>query len=146
MKTVTVTHDYAVPAPVLWALVTDYDALAEVMKGLISFEGLPAGRTRTGQKLEVMVSLFGRLPPRPYVMEVLECDEDNMRLRSSEKGAGVKSWHHTLTVTGTQTGCRLTDRIEIDAGWLTPVFALWARYLYKARHKPRLRLLGIAGA
>ena len=38
-------------------------------------------------------------------------------------------------------GSRLTDRIEIDAGLLTPLFVMWARYLYKARHKPRMRML-----
>ena len=33
------------------------------------------------------------------------------------------------------------DRIEIDAGLMTPVFAAWARYLYRARHAPRVKLL-----
>ena len=141
MRTVTIINDYAAAPERLWALVTDYGALGEVMKGIAEFEGLPEGRTETGQKLDVMVSLFGRFPPQPYHMEVLECDDDRMILRSSEVGAGVKSWNHTLTVTPHAGGSRLTDRIEIDAGWLTPVFALWARHMYSARHKPRLRLL-----
>lgn len=143
MKTIEIEHDYAVPADRLWALVTDYDALAEVMAGIVAFDGLPQGRTQTGQSFEVMVSLFGKLPQQPYQMEILACDDDAMVLRSSEKGAGVKSWRHCLTVTSTPKGCRLTDRIEIDAGWLTPVFALWAGFLYRARHKPRLRILGL---
>ena len=141
MRTVVLTHDYPVPAGRLWALVTDYDALAEVMQGLASFEGLPSGRTQTGQILDVQVSLLGKLPPQPYRMEVLDCDDVAMVLRSDEKGAGVRSWRHTLRVTPTETGSRLTDRIEIDAGWKTPIFAAWARYMYGARHKPRLRML-----
>lgn len=141
MKTVVVENEYSVPPTQLWEIVTDYNALAQVMDGIATFEGLPSGRTQTGQRLEVMVSLFGKLPKQPYVMEVLECDDENMVLRSSEYGAGVKSWRHTLTVTETPDGCRLRDQIEIDAGWKTPVFAAWARYLYGARHKPRLRLL-----
>lgn len=141
MKTVTVQNDYPVSATRLWALATDYAALREVMAGLASFDGLPSGRTRTGQRLEVMVSLFGKLPKQPYRMEILECDDQAMILHSSEQGAGVKNWLHTLTVIETQTGSRLHDRIEIDAGLLTPVFALWAKYLYSARHRPRLRLL-----
>lgn len=141
MKTVTVQNDYPVHAARLWALATDYAALQEVMAGLVSFEGLPDGRTRTGQKLEVRVSLFGRLPAQPYRMDVLDCDDLAMVLRSSERGAGVKTWLHTLTVIATETGSRLQDRIEIDARMLTPVFAFWARYLYRARHRPRLRLL-----
>lgn len=141
MKTVRLSHDYDASPARLWALATDFAALEEVMKGLIRFEGLPEGRTETGMKTDVMVSLFGKLPAQPYHMEVLECDDDAMILRSSEKGAGVKSWNHTLTVTPTGTGSRLTDHIEIDAGWLTPLFAAWARYLYSKRHAPRQRLL-----
>ena len=141
MKTVYLTHDYPVAPERLWALATDYDALARVMEGVVTFEGLPEGRVREGQKIGVMVSLFGRLPKQPYRMEVLECDDDRMVLRSSEKGAGVRAWRHTMRVTPTAQGSRLTDRIEIEAGLLTGLFALWARYLYGARHKPRLRLL-----
>ena len=111
------------------------------MRGLIAFEGLPEGRARTGQKFTVMVSLFGKFPPQPYSIEVLGCDDEARVLRSSERGAGVKSWHHTLSVEPTETGCCLTDRIDIDAGWLTPLFGLWAKYLYRKRHGPRLRLL-----
>jgi len=142
MKTITLTHNYATDPDTLWQKVTDYTCLAKVMEGIIAFEGLPSGRTFTGQKCEVMVSLFGKLPAQPYTMEILECDDDARILRSSEKGAGVKSWHHRLTVQSTPEGARLTDQIEIDAGLLTPLFAIWARYLYRARHKPRLRMLG----
>jgi len=141
MKTVHVENDYATSAEKLWALATDYDVLTEIMKGLVSFEGLPTGRTKTGQKVNVMVSLFGTLPKQPYFMEILECDDASMTLRSSERGAGVTTWRHTLTVTKTEAGSRLSDQIEIDAGMLTFAFALWAKYLYSARHKPRLRLL-----
>ncbi|MGH1329284.1 MAG: hypothetical protein ACRBBK_00235 [Paracoccaceae bacterium] len=143
MRTIIVEHDYPVAPAALWAIVTDYQALAYVMKGLIAFEGLPQGRAYSGQAFWVQVSLFGRFAPQPYFMEVLECDEARMLIRSREKGAGVKSWHHRLQVSATAHGSRLSDRIEIEAGLLTPLFALWARYLYRARHKPRCALLGL---
>lgn len=141
MGTVRVEHDYPVEPRELWANATDYQALQEVMRGIVAFDGLPDGRTKTGQKLSIQVSLFGMLPSQPYYLEVVECDDDLMVLRSNEKGAGVKSWQHTLSVTPTHDGSRLTDEIAIDAGLLTPVFEMWARYLYKARHKPRMRML-----
>ena len=144
MKTVTLIHDYATGPENLWQLVTDYGCLAVAMEGVIAFEGLPQGRSVTGQKFEVMVSVFGKLPAQLYEMEVLECNDDARLLRSREKGAGVKCWRHTLRVEPTAQGSRLTDQITIDAGLLTPLFALWARYLYRARHKPRLRMLGLA--
>ncbi len=122
-------------------MATDYGALEKIMAGLIAFKGLPQGRAQKGQKIDLLVSLFGRLPSQPYSIEVLECDDNAMVMRSSEIGAGVKHWHHTLTVTPTPQGCCLADRIEIDAGVLTPLFAMWAKYLYRARHKPRLKML-----
>jgi hypothetical protein len=141
MKTIRLTHDYDAPAADLWALAIDLDALQEVMRGLIAFDGLPSGRVHTGQSCSVMVSLFGRLPAQPYHMDVLECNDDAMILRSSEHGAGVKSWHHTLSVQDTPSGSRLIDVIEIDAGWLTWLFATWAKFLYSKRHAPRVRML-----
>ncbi|WP_300010195.1 hypothetical protein [uncultured Roseobacter sp.] len=141
MKRITVQNEYPVCAARLWALATSYAALHDVMTGLATFEGLPNGRTRTGQRLEITVSLFGKLPKQPYFIEILECDDLALILRSAEHGAGVKTWLHTLTVTETEAGSRLQDQIDIDAGTLTPAFALWAKYLYHARHKPRLRLL-----
>ena len=141
MKTVILEHDYSAAAEEVWTLATDLDALKEIMEGVVEFEGMPGGRIYQGQKIHVLVSLFGKLPPQPYFMEVLECDDEAMVLRSFEKGAGVKSWHHKLSVVSQGSGCRLRDVIDIDAGWMTWAFALWARYLYRKRHKPRVRIL-----
>ena len=141
MRVVTLSHDYPYPPEKVWSIATDFAALEEVMRGRIAFSGLPEGRVRTGQVIDVGVSMFGVLPEQPYHMEVLECDDEAMLLRSSELGAGVKEWNHTLKVTPLEHGARLSDRIEIEAGFLTPLYAAWAKYLYKARHAPRLRLL-----
>ncbi|SMX34253.1 hypothetical protein [Actibacterium lipolyticum] len=140
---VELDHSYKVPARKLWALAIDLDALAEVSKKVVRFTGLPSGQCETGQEIDVKVSLFGLLPAQPYHMTVLECDHDTMTLRSNEQGAGVKRWQHTLTVREDGDTATLHDRIEIDAGVLTPLFARWARHLYSQRHKPRQRLLGL---
>lgn len=143
-RRIMLSHDYACSAEKLWNLVISFDALAKVSVGLTRFEGLPEGQAFTGQTVEVMVSLFGKLPPQPYTMKVVVCDAQTMLLQSEEKGAGVKSWNHTLRILKTEAGCNLTDRIEIDAGLLTPLFSMWAKYLYGARHKPRLAMLGLS--
>lgn len=141
MRIVSLSHDYPYPPELVWRVATDFDCLAEIVAGKITFTGLPKGRVYAGQVAEVGVSLFGVMPQQPYRMEVLECDDVAMVLRSSELGAGVKRWDHTLRVEATDAGARLSDRIEIDAGVLSPVFAAWARYLYRSRHAPRSRIL-----
>jgi hypothetical protein len=141
MRTTQLAYNYPYPARKVWDVAIDYDCLAEVMEGLIRFEGLPSGKVQAGQSMTVMVSLFNRLPAQPYHMEVVDFDDTAMRLVSSERGAGVKSWRHSLRVEPTQTGCTLFDTIEIDAGWLTMPFSVWAKFLYKRRHNPRLAIL-----
>lgn len=141
MRKIHLTHTYTFPARNVWDVAIDYDCLAEVMQGLVTFEGLPKGRVEQGQSSTVMVSLFGKLPAQPYHMDVVTFDDDAMTFTSSERGAGVRSWHHTLRVEQTETGSRLLDTIEIDAGWRTALFVLWARFLYAKRHAPRQRIL-----
>lgn len=138
---VRIDHEYPVAPQTLWRLVTDLDVLAKVSKGFVTFEGLPSGALVQGQVIEVKFRLFGVFPPQPYRMEVLEVDPEDMRVRSFEFGGGVKSWRHTFQVHSTEQGAKLSDYIEIDAGWLSPLFALYAQILYRSRHKPRLRLL-----
>jgi len=141
VKTIELIHHYDAPARAVWEVAIDYDCLSEVMEGLVTFEGLPKGRFTAGQSVTVIVSLFGRLPAQPYQMDIVEFDTENMVLTSAEQGAGVKSWRHTWRVHATPTGSQLSDKIEIDAGWATWLFAKWARYIYRRRHAPRLRIL-----
>lgn len=145
MAVIDLSHEYRSAPDKVWALATDFQALAEVCKPLVVFEGLPSGRCETGMKVHVMVRLFGKLPAQPYAMDVLDCDDAAMVLRSRESGAGVRRWDHTLSVHATPSGgARLHDHIDIDAGFLTPLFVWWGRKLYRHRHGPRLALLGEA--
>lgn len=141
MRTVRLSHEYTANPHELWAICIDLDALADMMDGLVSFEGLPSGQIYEGQEIDVQVSLFGRLPSQPYHMRVDECDANAMRVRSTEFGAGVQSWRHTMIVEPTSGGSKLIDVIEIEAGWLTWAFALWARYVYQSRHAARQKML-----
>lgn len=140
-RSISLSHLYDAPADLVWALVTDLEALAVVNHPRVVMTGLPTGRIFQGQQIEVRVSVFGILPKQPYAMEVVVCDDMERQFQSREYGAGVKSWEHRLQVLETAAGCRIEETITLDAGWLTPLFAAWARYLYKARHPARLRLL-----
>ncbi|MGH1578364.1 SRPBCC family protein [Planktotalea sp.] len=141
MKTVRLSHVYEHPPEKVWAVATDIDCLKEAVRGLLTFTGLPSGAIHKGQVLDVEVSLFGILPAQPYRMEVVDFDPIAMHFTSSEKGMGVKHWIHRLQVQPHALGAELIDEIDIEAGWRTPIIAAWARYMYKRRHKPRLRML-----
>lgn len=143
MRVLSLSHDYPGHAPrVVWDLAISYAALHYVCAPLLTFEGAPVtGRIQPGDDLSVRVRLFGRLPPQDYRMHLIECDDAAMRFVSDETGAGVERWRHRLQVTATDQGARIDEEIEIEAGWLTPVFVRWARYLYRHRHPRRLAIL-----
>lgn len=143
-RTVILRHDYATSAQEVWRVATDFACFAQAMKGVATFEGMPeTGRLQKGQKLAVKVRLFGRLPPMDYHMEVVELDNEHHRFKSIEHGGNVRRWEHTLTVSETEDGACLTDHIVIDAGLATPMMTFWAKFVYKKRHAPRLRMLGL---
>ncbi|MQQ09850.1 hypothetical protein GFB49_15400 [Epibacterium sp. SM1979] len=140
-RSVQLSHEYPYSAEQVWAVATDLDHLRTVTQGLLAFRDLPSGQIHSGQHLNVQVSLFGRLPYQPYEMTVVSCDPTQMTFQSEEVGAGVKYWRHSLAVVPTAAGCRIDEQIAIDAGHWTWAFAAWARFLYRRRHAPRMRIL-----
>lgn len=142
-KTLRFEHQYPVDPDRLFALVSDLDTLDAVSKPWVQFHHLPSGSVQTGQIIDVALSLFGVLPVRPYRMHVVLCDPEARRLRSEEDGMGVHKLTHEVEVRPTRDGSVLFDRIEIDAGWLTPIIATYAWIVYRWRHHIRLRLLGV---
>ncbi|MEP5151659.1 SRPBCC family protein [Planktotalea sp.] len=140
-KTISLTHHYTSPADLVWQVATDLDHLKEVTKSLLSYKNMPSRQIYEGQHLTVDVSLFGKMPYQPYEMTVEKLDHETRSFASFEKGAGVKSWQHRLQVIEDAAGSRIEESIEIDAGVLTPVFAMWAKFMYNKRHAPRLEIL-----
>ena len=140
---VELRHDYPGVSPTrLSDLVTDYAALHEVSKPLVVFTGVPSdGHVRAGDDWTARVRLLGVLPAQDYRMTVKTCDAERMSFRSEEKGAGVDAWVHEVAVYPRPDGSRLTERVTVEAGARTPVFAAWARFLYGRRHRLRLAIL-----
>ncbi|OJI94218.1 polyketide cyclase/dehydrase/lipid transport protein [Planktotalea frisia] len=141
MKTVRLSHIYEHTPRDVWRVATDLECLQEAVRGLLSFEGMPKGVIHQGQVVDVKVSMFGILPAQPYRMELIEFDDAEMRFKSNEVGMGVEHWQHSLRIVPHAQGAELHDEIEIEAGWRTPLIAVWARFMYKRRHKPRQKML-----
>ena len=63
-------------------------------------------------------------------------DHDAHVLISDEHGGVVRTWRHELVVASIDdTSCRYTDRIDIDAGILTPVIVAFAHVFYRYRQR-----------
>lgn len=135
MQTLIIQHDYPVQPARLWAIATDCAAL-----GVAKAKGARSPtHAVTGQMLHLRIPVLGLR--RSHVIHIALCDDARMILRTRELGRGGHRWRLTLAVTPAGTGSRLTERIELDAGFLNPIQSLWAREHYARRHAARLRLL-----
>ena len=140
-KTLTFEHRYSVSPDRLFDLVSDLDTLHAVTRPWIQFHHLPSGPVHTGQVVDVAISVLGLFPVRPFKMRVVLCDRASRQMRTHEDGVGIRGLVHTLRVSPDNVGARLMDKVVIDAGWKTGLFALLAWGMYRWRHHVRLRLL-----
>jgi ligand-binding SRPBCC domain-containing protein len=63
------------------------------------------------------------------------------QLRDEGRGALVRRWDHVIEIAPDGEGTRYTDKLEIEAGALTPLIALAARGFYAHRQRRWRRML-----
>lgn len=144
------------PATV-WQMVQRPATLEQVSAPVLRFTprkgALPAvwqaGEYQVGVKLYGLVPLDDQIigiefPPHEGPGHVLR---DNGRACARDGGPGglIRRWDHLMLVMPEGTGTRYTDRVEVEAGALTPLAARFARFLYTHRQK-RWRALAQAAA
>lgn len=64
-----------------------------------------------------------------------------LRLRDDGRGTLARRWDHLIEIAPDGDGTRYTDRIVVEAGWLTPAIRLFARVFYAHRQRRWRRLL-----
>jgi hypothetical protein len=86
--------------------------------------------------------LFHVIPFSRHTIRVVEVDAATRTLRSREHGGILRAWNHTLHAEPVSADrCRYSDTVEIDAGALTPMVAVTARWIYRYRQRRWLRLV-----
>lgn len=137
-----ITRDYPVDIDILWADILDPKALADSMKGAVTYEGLPTEPVYEGQVVVVKLKRWGWFPMGKWTMKVARLDSENYILESEEHGGVVRSYRHRLEVVSTgQDTCRYTDTLDVDAGLFTPVVAPMFKKIYAQRHEMRMARL-----
>ncbi|NKX46203.1 hypothetical protein [Roseicyclus persicicus] len=94
----------------------------------------------------VTMRLFGVLPLGRQVISVSfpAPPPGGFALHDAGHGGLARVWDHRITVLPEGDGSRYTDAIRIEAGWLTPLVAGFARVFYRHR-QARLRRMAAAG-
>ena len=143
-KQYIISEDYPVSIDRLWRDILDPNALADSMKGAISYEGLPTEPVIQGQIINVKLKRWGWLPMGSWRMEVVRRDDENFILESREGGGFVRDYKHRLELTPIDaSNTRYTDHLNIEAGWMTSLVSPTFKKLYEQRHQMRrARLIG----
>lgn len=125
-------------ADAVWAAVKTPAAFRRVTRRLLVMPviGGRQDQWREGETLVGWLFLFGFLPFSRHHLHIERIDESSFTLSSHEFGGLIKTWNHHIEVTPIEaTTCRYRDQIEIDAGPLTPVIALYAQWFYRMRQR-----------
>ncbi|MEO1040714.1 MAG: hypothetical protein AAFX52_00345 [Pseudomonadota bacterium] len=148
-STVVVTALFDASSDDVWHAATASSTLHHVAAPMVLFEpvnppSLPA-RWEDGDYL-CALRLFGFLPIGQQVIGISypPPEGETRFLRDNGHSASIKRWDHWVSVTPEGNGTRYQDRLEIDAGWRTPVVAAFAKAFYTHR-QARLRKLVTGG-
>lgn len=131
---------YPNDADAVYNAALSYDEMADAMKSIAVYEGLPDGDLQEGQTFDVIVTFWGWMKNPPHTIHVETRNDDERYFQSREHGGWIKRWDHHLQILPHEQGCRWVDNIIIDGGWRTFVAANFAKYVYSTRHKNRQAL------
>ena len=140
MDMVTVERSTMLPASAeaVWAAVKTPAAFRTVTRHLLTMPVLRRrqGEWREGETVVGWVLLFGFLPFSRHHLHIERIDDSTRMLVSREFGGLITTWNHDIEVTPVDTtSCRYRDRIEIEAGMMTPLIVLYARWFYRMRQR-----------
>jgi ligand-binding SRPBCC domain-containing protein len=139
-----VIHHSIFPAPAdrVWEMLQRTETLAYITRGMMSFEvvDLPA-EVREGAVARLKVKALN-LPAMDYEIRVRTFDPEAHETVTEEHGGMVRRWVHRITIEPLSSDrCLYTDRIDIDAGLMTPVVWAFAQVFYRIRQRRWLDLL-----
>lgn len=143
------TTTLAAPIDDVWDALQRPSTLAYVARGWLSFRPLdppelPERWPRDGGSFLVRVRAFGIVPMGTQVIAVEYPDAraPERVVRDNGRGTIARVWDHHAVLSPVSPGMtRYTDRLTIEAGWLTPLVTIWARGFYAYRHRRWHRLV-----
>ena len=110
---------------------------------LLGVQGELPETLEEGESIELRLKLLGRIPANRHTIKLVRIDDAARIAHTNEHGGALNAWNHTLEVEPlTDTTCRYTDSIEIDAGALTPIAHAIAGALFAHRQRRWQKLAG----
>ncbi len=127
-----------------WDAVKKTATLLHVTRGMLGFTGAEAwpDEWREGSSTSTRFVFFHLLPaPWRHELRVVRISDNERQIYSNERGGVIRRWNHLIQIEPrTGPSCRYADRIEIDAGPLTPLVWAYAHVFYRYRQMRWRRL------
>ncbi len=132
--TVTVTTDLPIAAQRARELALKPALLLHVLWPWLTMgtaEPLP-DQIAEGDVIRARIRFLGVVPGWVHTLRIERLTP--LEIASREHGGPVSAWDHRLLFEPTgERSCRYTDRVEVRAGALTPIVALFAAGIYRYR-------------
>lgn len=133
-----------IPAAAAWGLLKQRDTFLFITRGAMRYrnaDSWPQTLMAEGVELETVVHLLGFLPGSRHRFRIVRVDELAREADSEESGGFIRQWNHSMKVeeAGDQS-CVYHDRVELRAGFLTPIVWLIASVFYRYRQHRWRRL------
>lgn len=139
---VDLSTDLNAPKASVTAALRRVHTLRTLTRGMLAIDAadgahpLPALWPVDGTPVTLRVRPFHLPVGWRHTIRVVEADPALGVLRTEESGGAVRRWEHTIEVSSIDAGrTRYRDLVELDAGALTPIVALWAQAFYRVRQR-----------
>ena len=136
---IEVTSQFALPPDKVWEQVQRPAVLLHIARPILSFISRDGGWPEKWEHREYVAGLraFGFLPVGEQVIGIEFQGEETTgyRLRDNGRGGLISKWDHMMMIDPEGDGTRYTDRVDIEAGLLTPLVCAFAKFFYTHRQK-----------
>jgi len=145
-KTVCISTYFSCSEEELWSKIASPKSLQYVAAPILRFVPCRtdsfSDEWQEGPIYDLNLYLFHVIPLGRHRIKILKADKKANTIVSKESGLFAPVWNHTISFH--QCGSRevsYKDRIEIEAGLLTPLICIFARFFYRHRQRRWKRLL-----
>lgn len=134
-----------VSADDVWALLLRRDTFLYLIRGWLDVADTntwPETFFTHGAIYKMRIRIFGWGPMLTHKVCVTHVDANARIIETEERGGLVTAWNHRMQVEALSCNrSQYTDYVRLNAGLLTPVVWLFARWFYIARQRRWLQLL-----
>ena len=142
---ITITSNFDASIDVFWRRIQNVSSLVEICKPLVSFKsysGEIPSKWDISKIYQFKLSMYQIFPSLKHTICIHSMNSDSYEVISAEYNKVVTIWNHIISMQKLgDNKVTYTDVVDIYAGKLTYVVALWAIHFYKHRQKKWKKLM-----